>query len=145
MLDIGWTELIVIAVIALIVIGPRELPAMLRTIGNGMSKIRRMASDFQGQFNDALREAELDDLRKQAEKLSNEMTGGGSFSDPLGKVTSDLQKAIESPAKAAPAKTKPPADTAGATETAAEPKPSEAVPAAADASEPAAGEGGRGA
>jgi sec-independent protein translocase protein TatB len=67
MFDVGWTELVVIGIVALIVIGPRELPATLRTIGQMMTKVRRMASEFQGQFNDALREAELDELRKEAD------------------------------------------------------------------------------
>jgi sec-independent protein translocase protein TatB len=94
MFDIGWTELVVIGVVALIVIGPRELPATLRTIGQMLTKVRRMASEFQGQFNDALREAELDELRKEAEKL----TSGVNF-DPLEKVKSEIESAVEAPAK----------------------------------------------
>lgn len=97
MFDIGWTELLIVAMIALLIIGPRELPRMLRTLGNGMSKIRRMASEFQGQFNDALREAELDELRKQAEKLSSDMSSAAS--NPLEKVTSDIQKSIDAPGR----------------------------------------------
>jgi sec-independent protein translocase protein TatB len=91
MFDIGWTELVVIGIVALIVIGPRELPATLRTIGQMMTKVRRMASEFQGQFNDALREAELDELRKEAEKLTS-----GAF-DPLEKVKSEIESAVEGP------------------------------------------------
>jgi sec-independent protein translocase protein TatB len=93
MFDVGWTELVVIGIVALIVIGPRELPATLRTIGQMMTKVRRMASEFQGQFNDALREAELDELRKEAEKLTS-----GAF-DPLEKVKSEIESAVEAPAK----------------------------------------------
>jgi sec-independent protein translocase protein TatB len=119
MFDIGWTELLVVAVVALIVIGPRELPAMLRTIGNGLSKIRRMAGEFQSQFNEALREAELDDLRRQAEKLSGEMSKATAFDDPLAKATSELQRAIEAPA--------PPAEPAP--ENAAKDEPPVAAPA----------------
>ena len=95
MFDIGWTELVVIGIVALIVIGPRELPATLRTIGQMMTKVRRMASEFQGQFNDAIREAELDELRKEAEKLSSAAT---SF-DPLAKVKSEIESAADAPAK----------------------------------------------
>ena len=64
MFDIGWSELLVIAVVALIAIGPKELPGVLRMIGQWMGKARRMASDFQGQFNEAMREAEMADIKK---------------------------------------------------------------------------------
>jgi len=66
MFDIGWGELLLIGVVALIVIGPKELPGALRTLGQWMGKLRRMASEFQGQFQEAMREAELaDGFRKQ--------------------------------------------------------------------------------
>ena len=65
MFDIGWTELLVIGIVALIVIGPRELPKTLRTIGQMRTKVLRMASEFQGQFNDAIREAELEEMEKK--------------------------------------------------------------------------------
>ena len=64
MFDIGWSELLVIGVVALIAIGPKELPGVLRTVGQWMGKIRRMASEFQGQFHEAMREAEMADLKK---------------------------------------------------------------------------------
>lgn len=64
MFDIGWSELIVIGVVALIAIGPRELPGVLRMVGQWMGKARKMASEFQGHFNEAMREAEMADLKK---------------------------------------------------------------------------------
>jgi sec-independent protein translocase protein TatB len=64
MFDIGWSELVVIAVVALIAIGPKELPGVLRMVGQWMSKARKMAAEFQGQFNEAMREAEMADLKK---------------------------------------------------------------------------------
>ena len=67
MFDIGWGELVIIGVVALIVIGPKELPAVLRTLGQWMAKIRRMAAEFQGQFHEAMREAEMADLKKQVD------------------------------------------------------------------------------
>jgi sec-independent protein translocase protein TatB len=94
MFDIGWGELVVIGVVALIVIGPKELPALLRTLGQGMAKLRAMASDFQHQFNDAMREAEIEDLRKEAEKLTDMAS---IATDPIAKIGDDLQKAIDSP------------------------------------------------
>ena len=70
MFDIGWGELVVIGVVALIAIGPKELPTVLRTVGQWMGKIRRMATEFQGQFQEAMREAEMADLKKQADELA---------------------------------------------------------------------------
>jgi sec-independent protein translocase protein TatB len=65
MFEIGWGELLIIGIVALIAIGPKELPGVLRTLGQWMSKLRRMASEFQSQFHEAMREAELADLKKQ--------------------------------------------------------------------------------
>ena len=59
MFDIGWGELLLIGIVALIAIGPKELPGVLRTLGQWMAKLRRMASEFQGQFQEAMREAEM--------------------------------------------------------------------------------------
>jgi len=70
MFDIGWSELLVIAVVALIAIGPKELPGVLRMVGQWAGKARRMASEFQGQFNEAMREAEMADIKKSFEDVS---------------------------------------------------------------------------
>jgi sec-independent protein translocase protein TatB len=93
MFDIGWGELVVIGIVALIAIGPKELPTVLRTLGQWMGKVKRMASEFQGQFQEALREAELHDLKKQAEDLHSSVTSAADFTnyDPL----ADAEKAIE--------------------------------------------------
>jgi len=64
MFDIGWSELLVIAVVAIVVIGPKELPRLMRTFGHYTGKIRRAAADFQRQFEEAVRESELDEVRK---------------------------------------------------------------------------------
>ncbi len=75
MFDIGWSEFVVIGVVALIVIGPKELPAVLRAIGQWTTKIRRMAGEFQSQFQEAMREAEMADLKKQVDELSDAAKG----------------------------------------------------------------------
>lgn len=62
MLDIGWTELLVVAIVLVVVVGPRELPHVLRTFGKTMTKFRRMASDFRSQMDDALKEADMEDV-----------------------------------------------------------------------------------
>jgi sec-independent protein translocase protein TatB len=64
MFDIGWSELLVIAVVAIIVVGPKELPRLMRTFGHYVGKLRRMAADFQGQFEEAVRDSEIDEVRK---------------------------------------------------------------------------------
>ncbi|HJP22709.1 MAG: Sec-independent protein translocase protein TatB [Alphaproteobacteria bacterium] len=65
MFDIGWPELLIVAVITVIVVGPKELPRVLRTIMMAVRKVRGMAADFQSTIDDMVRESELDDLRKQ--------------------------------------------------------------------------------
>jgi sec-independent protein translocase protein TatB len=71
MFDIGWTEMLVIAVVMIVVVGPKDLPRMLRTFGKTTAKLRAMAGDFQKQFNEALKEAELDDVKKSVDELRN--------------------------------------------------------------------------
>lgn len=88
MFDIAWSEFMLIGAVALVVIGPKDLPKAMRTVGQAVGKIRRMASEFQGQFNEAMREAELHDLKKQVEDV------GGSVSSAM---NSDF-KPIEMPA-----------------------------------------------
>jgi sec-independent protein translocase protein TatB len=144
MFDVGWQELVVIGVVALIVIGPKELPSVLRNIGQVLSKLRSMASEFQGQFQEALREAELDELRKQAEKLSSEVTAAATT--PLEKTTSELQSLIDAPEKSPTAPDQPsPAEAMGAPPPApevAESQPAESKPAESP-ERPSTGEGGR--
>src|SRR5690242_15557420 len=82
MFDIGWGELLVIGIVALVVIGPKELPGVLRTMGQAMTKVRRMASEFQNQFQEAMREAEMSDLKKQVDDIGAAARGFADY-DPL--------------------------------------------------------------
>jgi sec-independent protein translocase protein TatB len=75
MFDIGWSELVVIAVVALIAIGPKELPGVLRMVGQWMGKARKMAAEFQGQFQEAMREAEMADLKKTFDEVKEAASG----------------------------------------------------------------------
>src|SRR6187431_3194640 len=90
MFDIGWSELVVIAVVALIAIGPKELPGVLRMVGQWMGKARKMASEFQGQFQEAMREAEMADLKKSFDEVKDVATG----LNPVNVMTS-LQKDVD--------------------------------------------------
>ena len=91
MFDIGWGELLVIGVVALVAIGPKELPGVLRTVGQWTGKLRRMATEFQNQFHEAMREAELSDLKKQVDDMTSEVRRYGSF-DPVSDVRRELEK-----------------------------------------------------
>jgi sec-independent protein translocase protein TatB len=90
MFDIGWSELLLIGVVALIVIGPKELPGALRTLGQWTGKLRRMAAEFQGQFQEAMREAEMVDLKKQVDDLTMQAQGYASL-DPLAEVRKEVE------------------------------------------------------
>jgi len=97
MFDISWTEFLLIGVVALIVIGPKELPGVMRTMGQWTRKLRGMASDFQHQFQEAMREAEMADLKKQVDDMTHDIKNY----DPLKGVRTDVEsigKDIESPA-----------------------------------------------
>ncbi|MCK0198849.1 Sec-independent protein translocase protein TatB [Ancylobacter sp. 6x-1] len=109
MFDIGWSEMMLIGVVALVVIGPKELPAVLRTVGQGVGKLRRMAGEFQGQFREALREAELDGLREGLKKdftsFSEDTRNAISAAIPTNPLH-DLEKEMNA-AAAQPASAKP--------------------------------------
>jgi sec-independent protein translocase protein TatB len=101
MFDISWTEFLLIGIVALIVIGPKELPGVMRAIGQWTRKLRSMASDFQHQFQEAMREAEMADLKKQVDDMAHDIKNY----DPLQGVRTDVEaigKDVES-SLAAPA------------------------------------------
>jgi sec-independent protein translocase protein TatB len=113
MFSLGWGEIVVIGIVALIAIGPKELPTVLRTLGQWMGKVRRMANEFQGQFQEALREAEFADLKKHADDISSSVAEFSNI-DPLADAQKDMERAFEeTPAVAADAPAAPVADAAG--------------------------------
>lgn len=125
MLDIGWTEILVIAIVLIIVVGPRDLPRMLRSFGRTMTSMRKMAGEFRSQFDEALKEAELDDVRQtisDAKKL-NPTRDLRDALNPLRKagedIKSELNKAGKGPAIAKKDPAAPAAETGQATTTAA--------------------------
>src|SRR5246127_1280052 len=90
MIEFSWAHILVIAVVALIVIGPKELPTVLRTCGQWMGKIRRMASEFQGQFQEAMREAEMADIKKQVDDITTSASNFTNF-DPIGTIRKEVE------------------------------------------------------
>jgi sec-independent protein translocase protein TatB len=135
MFDISWGKLVIIGVVALLVIGPKELPAVLRMLGQYMGKMRRMASEFQGQFQEAMREAEMADLKKQFDDTTSSFQ---SSLDPTG-FKNDIEKMIQDPV--APVATEPSATSTPATppsDPAAVATPATASPEATPPADPVA-------
>ncbi|MBZ9935454.1 Sec-independent protein translocase protein TatB [Mesorhizobium sp. BR1-1-16] len=108
MFDIGWSEILIIAIVAIVVVGPKDLPPMLRAAGRMVSKLRKTAGEFQSQFNEALREAELDGVKDSL----NELRGLNPMNE-IRKQLDPIQAALAKPepvAKPAPDPVPPPMD-----------------------------------
>jgi len=110
MLDMSWGEIMVIGAVALIVIGPKDLPKALRTVGQMTGKLRRMASEFQGQFNEAMREADLDEVKKQLQSVNEAVPSLNTSFNPIQTIRDELKTSIEAPA-ATPEKAPEPEST----------------------------------
>ncbi len=92
MFDIGAGELLVIGVVALVVIGPKELPGVLRQAGKFTSKMRQMAGEFRSQFDEAMREADLEETRKKFASVTDSLTAAAEL-NPVNTIKSELQQA----------------------------------------------------
>lgn len=137
MLDMSWGEVMLIGGVALIVIGPKDLPKALRTVGQITSKLRRMAGEFQMQFNEAIREAELDDVRREVDGIRNTVRGVGSTFNPVQTIRDELKGAVEGRTKVGGPETLGPPPPTGETRSLAEATAQlkaeqEAAPAASD-------------
>jgi sec-independent protein translocase protein TatB len=96
MFDFDFGKLMVVAIVALAVIPPKDLPRVMRTVGQVVGKMRRMAAEFQGQFMDAMREADLDSVRKELEAL-NDKAKAEMAVDPAKMIRDDVMKTVERP------------------------------------------------
>lgn len=96
MFDLSWGEIALIGVVALVVIGPKELPGVLRGMGQALSKLRRMASDFQYQFNQALQEAEVDKVKSSINSVTDAVgsTPSSTFS-PIDYARDQIKSAVD--------------------------------------------------
>ncbi len=108
MLDIGWTELLVIAVILIVVVGPKDLPPMIRAFGKMTKRLRQTAGEFRAQFDEALREAELDDLKNSVNDIRS-LNPANTIRETLNplrqmgqEIKSDLERSTRLDSKPAP-------------------------------------------
>lgn len=141
MFDIGWQELFIIAAIAIVVVGPKDLPRVLRTITQIIRKARGMASEFQRGIDDVVREAELDDLRKQVEasadiknigkEIENAIDEDGDWGDQFREIERDLNES----ARGLTDDSKPAPQPKASEPAGPPPPPSEPIPAATAATE----------
>ncbi len=139
MLDVGWSELLVLGVLALLVVGPRELPRLMRTVGQWVNRARTMARDFQRGMEDVAREADIQELA-EARKMM----------DDVRSIKSDVQKGLPNPGSWAKEKVKtavagdgPDSATSGSAPAVADAaKPAKAEPVASEVVEPSLAEPG---
>jgi sec-independent protein translocase protein TatB len=102
MLDFDIGKMLVVAIVALAVIPPTDLPRVMRTVGQAMGRMRRMAAEFQGQFMDAMREAEFESVRKELADLNQKatasiadlnQTAASTAFDPAAMIRDEVTKA----------------------------------------------------
>jgi sec-independent protein translocase protein TatB len=115
MFDIGWSELLVIGVVAIIVVGPKDLPRLMRTFGHYAGKLRRAAADFQRQFEEAVRDTEIDEVRKAMQDFHQQA--------PSVDLRSPIDAPLMVPKESSPPAPAPAAVEATALAAAAKPKP----------------------
>ena len=100
MFDFDISKMIIVAIVALAVIPPKDLPRVMRTVGQAVGKMRRMAAEFQGQFMDAMREvereADLESVKKEFQAINEQAKVDASF-DPVGMMRDDMTKAVQPP------------------------------------------------
>jgi sec-independent protein translocase protein TatB len=101
MFDFDAGKFIIIGIVALIVIGPKELPRVMRQVGQVAAKMRRMAAEFRGQFMDAMREADIDDIKADVAKLAESAKADAGI-DPLAEIKAELTQALDAAGKPAP-------------------------------------------
>ena len=112
MFDLGWSELLLLMVLAIIFVGPKDLPKMMRTVGQAVAKVRAMAREFQSSFDELARETELEELRKEVASLKNHATkplrslqdeiskpvnigGGGAGADATAKAEEERKRLLD--------------------------------------------------
>jgi sec-independent protein translocase protein TatB len=129
--DVGWTELVVIACVAILVVGPKDLPRMLRAFGKTMGNVRRIAGDFRRQFDEAMRESELADMAKTASSATKSFQPLEEARKAMADAQKSIRDSVENEARSieaaagpvAPPETATPATGASASEARRQPEP----------------------
>lgn len=114
MFDLSWSEILIIGIVLIVVVGPKDLPRVLRSFGKTMSKVRSMAGDFRKQFDEAIKEAELDDLKSLAEdaRKLNPAAEIRKALNPMEQAAKDVRTGIDKAMKpATPISAEKPAST----------------------------------
>jgi sec-independent protein translocase protein TatB len=94
MFDVAWSELLLVAIVAILVVGPKELPALLRSLGSALGKLRRQADEFRKHFDDAVREAGAEDLQREMRALRQ--------NNPLTQIRDSIEDAARDPSTPKP-------------------------------------------
>jgi sec-independent protein translocase protein TatB len=134
MFDLTSSKLLILAVVALIVVGPKDLPALMRTVGRYLGMIRRQANEFRAQFEEAMRESELSDLKKEVEQLGEEARGtlhetSSAVESHMSDVTREMNAQLSDTDRPSASGTEPDqlADQTSATEERTDPAPAPSV------------------
>lgn len=106
MFDIDAGKILILGVIALIVLGPKELPRVMRQVGSAIGKMRRMAAEFQTQFMDAMKESEMEQIKKDMQKVADQARVDINY-DPIRETDRQIREAIDGKPATAPAAEKP--------------------------------------
>ncbi len=96
MFDMSWGEVMLIGGVALVVIGPKDLPRTLRTVGQVVARVKRMAGEFQSQFSEAMREAELDDVRREVADINRSVASATQTGfNPVQTIRNEIKGAVD--------------------------------------------------
>lgn len=100
MFDLGWSKILILAVVAIVVVGPKELPSLLRTLGQFIAQLRRHAAEFRAQFDEAMRSTELDQIRRDVEAIKSDATAsiqgiGKTLEQDLAEAKASVEQAVE--------------------------------------------------
>jgi sec-independent protein translocase protein TatB len=113
---LDFSEVIIVIVLALLVLGPKDLPLMMRKLGRFMAKMRGMAAEFRSGFDELARQAELDELRREVDALRHSTRSGlAAMSDEFAKPIAEAREAAMTPLPAPEAKPDPAPDAKPAT------------------------------
>ncbi len=138
MFDIAWSELLIIAIVMIVVVGPKDLPKMLRAFGKATARMRTTANEFRNQFNEALKEAELEDVKTiidEARSLDPRTKLTQVF-DPIRSAGEDLRSDLQSATSMSPVASDKVAGVTTPVEADGTPVPAAAVNAPAEAVKP---------